>query len=118
MPHVRRRRVATGEGQLERQLVEPVGRRDVAQPAAAGERAERRLDGGGQAVDERVGRSEPASATGSSASARRSSAPRSGAVKSVCSRTPWTQRADPRPAGTAASGSVDRSGDDASRGRR
>ena len=47
------RRVAAGERQLEVQLVQPVGARDVAQPHAVDERPERRLDRGPQPGDDR-----------------------------------------------------------------
>src|SRR6185312_1758660 len=47
-------RVAAGDRQLELQLVEPVGAPDVAQPGAAGERAEWGLDRQPQPVDEDV----------------------------------------------------------------
>ena len=99
--------VAAGEGQVEAQLVEPVGPAQVAEPVAVPAGSERRLDGERQPGDERVDVSlEDAARSGVSARAARARSSRSGASKSVRSSTSWTSVPTRAPPGTSPRGSV------------
>ena len=93
--HAPGRVVAAGERQLEVELVEPVAARDVAQPAAAEQRAERRLDRRGEPVDHVRRLADLDRRRACTASIRAaSSAARSGAAKSAASKHAVDERAD------------------------